>query len=99
VFRQPKAGFFAPIDYWLAYDLRDRVVELLSARQVRERGLFRPEVVHRMIEQHRRGARDWSMQIWQLLSLELWARTFLDGSGAQSASSSPSLLASTVGHA
>jgi asparagine synthase (glutamine-hydrolysing) len=83
VMRQPKAGFAAPVDYWLAHDLCPMVDDLLSESQVRSRGLFRPEVVRAYIDEHRRGAEDWSMQIWQLLTLEIWMQLFLDG-GAKS---------------
>ena len=79
VLRQPKAGFAAPVDYWLAHDLRPMVDDLLSTSQVRRRGLFRPEVVGRYVDEQRRGAEDWSMQIWQLLTLEIWMQLFLDG--------------------
>src|SRR5467141_432847 len=79
VLGQPKAGFAAPVDYWLAHDLRPMVDDLLSESQVRRRGLFRPEVVRTYIDEHRRGAEDWSMQIWQLLTLEIWMQLFLDG--------------------
>jgi asparagine synthase (glutamine-hydrolysing) len=83
VMRQPKAGFAAPVDYWLAHDLRPLVDDLLSESQVRRRGLFRPEEVRRYVDEHRRGAEDWSMQIWQLLTLEIWMQLFMDG-GARS---------------
>jgi asparagine synthase (glutamine-hydrolysing) len=83
VLRQPKAGFAAPVDYWLAHELRPMVDDLLSESQVRKRGLFRPEEVRRYVDEHRRGAEDWSMQIWQLLTLEIWTQLFLDG-GARS---------------
>jgi asparagine synthase (glutamine-hydrolysing) len=79
VMRQPKAGFAAPVDYWLAHDLRPMVDDLLSEARVRRRGLFRPEVVRLYIDEHRRGSEDWSMQIWQLLTLEIWMQLFLDG--------------------
>jgi asparagine synthase (glutamine-hydrolysing) len=79
VLQQPKAGFAAPVDYWLAHDLREMVDDLLSESRVRERGLFRPAQVRAFIDEHRSGAQDWSMQIWQFLTLELWMQTFLDG--------------------
>jgi asparagine synthase (glutamine-hydrolysing) len=79
VLRQPKAGFAAPVDYWLAHDLRPMVDDLLSESQLRRRGLFRPEVVRKYIDEHRRGREDWSMQIWQFLTLEIWMQLFLDG--------------------
>ncbi len=93
VFRRPKRGFFAPVDYWLASDLRAMVDDLLSESRLRRRGLFRPEAVRALVEEHRSGARDWSLQIWQLLTLELWMETFLDGNADEAAdkySSEPS---------
>jgi len=57
-------------------NLRPMVDDLLSERQVRKRGLFRPEVVRRYVNEQRRGAEDWSMQIWQLLTLEIWMHFF-----------------------
>jgi asparagine synthase (glutamine-hydrolysing) len=78
VLQQRKAGFGAPADYWLANDLREMVDDLLNPRQIADRGLFRPAAVQKLIEQQRSGRQDWSMQLWQLLTLELWQRTFLD---------------------
>jgi asparagine synthase (glutamine-hydrolysing) len=78
VLRQPKAGFAAPADYWLANDLREMTDDLLSESRIRERGLFRPEAVAKLIKEHRDGRQDWSMQLWQFLTLELWAQNFLD---------------------
>jgi asparagine synthase (glutamine-hydrolysing) len=83
VLSQPKAGFAAPVDYWLAHDLKDMVDDLLSESRVRQRGLFRPEAVQAFVEEHRSGRQDWSMQIWQLLTLELWSQAFLDGGAKQ----------------
>jgi asparagine synthase (glutamine-hydrolysing) len=82
VLRQPKAGFAAPVDYWLAHDLREMVDDLLSDTNIRKRGLFRPEAVRCFVDEHRNGTEDWSMQIWQFLTLENWMRIFLDA-GAQ----------------
>ena len=45
VLSQPKAGFAAPIDYWLANDLKEMTDDLLSESRIRQRGLFRPEAV------------------------------------------------------
>ena len=80
VLRQPKAGFAAPTDYWLANDLREMTDDLLSESRLRGRGLFRPEGVRKLIAEHRAGDQDWSMQIWQFLTLELWMQNFMDRS-------------------
>jgi asparagine synthase (glutamine-hydrolysing) len=78
VLRQKKAGFGAPVDYWLANDLREMVDDLLDEPRIRRRGLFRPETVRSWVREHRAGSRDWSMQIWQLITFELWMQTFMD---------------------
>ncbi len=83
VLRQPKAGFAAPVDYWLAHDLKEMTDDLLSESRLRDRGLFRPQAVRAFVDEHRRGEQDWSMQIWQFLTLELWMQTFLDGGAKQ----------------
>ena len=83
VLRQPKAGFAAPVDYWLANDLREMVDDLLGETAVRQRGLFEPKAIRRFIDEQRSGAEDWSMQIWQFLTLENWMRVFLDGGARQ----------------
>ena len=79
VLEQKKAGFAAPVDYWLANELREMVDDLLSEERVARRGLFEPEEVRRLVREQREGRADWSMQLWQLLTLELWMQAFLDG--------------------
>jgi asparagine synthase (glutamine-hydrolysing) len=74
-----KAGFGAPIRSWLRGALRPMVDDLLSEETVRRRGLFRPEEVRRVIEANLAGREDYNLQVFQLLTLELWQRTFIDG--------------------
>ena len=74
----PKAGFGAPHDHWLTNDLKEMVDDLLSDDEIRRRGIFNPGSVRTLVREHREGRRDWSYQVWQLLTLELWQRTFLD---------------------
>src|SRR5439155_17544239 len=78
VLAQPKAAFAAPIDYWLANELREMTDDLLSESRLRQRGIFRAEAVRNFVNEHRHGKQDWSMQIWQFLTLELWMQQFLD---------------------
>ena len=78
VLSAPKAGFGAPHDHWLTNDLKEMVDDLLSDDEIRRRGIFDPGRVRTLVREHREGRRDWSFQVWQLLTLELWQRTFLD---------------------
>lgn len=83
VLRQRKAGFGAPISRWLRTELREMASDLLGEASVRGRGLFRPAEVNRLVREHHLGRQDHSLQIWQLLTLELWMRTFIDEPRAQ----------------
>ncbi|HJQ68474.1 MAG TPA: asparagine synthase (glutamine-hydrolyzing) [Blastocatellia bacterium] len=78
VLEQKKAGFGAPADYWLAHDLREMVDDLLSEQRLSGRGLFNPAAVRRLVDEQRSGREDWSLQIWQFLTLELWMQRFID---------------------
>src|SRR2546423_2008688 len=73
-----KAGFGAPVRSWLRGALRPLVDDLLSAENVRRRGLFRPAEVQRIINANLLGREDYNLQVFQLLTLELWQRAFLD---------------------
>jgi asparagine synthase (glutamine-hydrolysing) len=73
-----KAGFGAPVRSWLRGALRPMVAELLSEANVRARGLFRPAEVRRIINANLSGREDYNLQVFQLLTLELWQRTFMD---------------------
>lgn len=73
-----KAGFGAPVRSWLRGALRPLVDDLLSEETVRRRGLFRPQEIRRIIAANISGREDYNLQVFQLLTLELWHRAFVD---------------------
>ena len=73
-----KAGFGAPIRSWLRGPLRPLVNDLLSEETIKRRGMFRPKEVKRVIDANFSGREDNNLQVFQLLGLELWHRTFVD---------------------
>ena len=75
---RPKASFGAPIRSWISNDLKDMVDDLLSKENVDRRGLFNFEFINKMIDNDRRGIDDNAYQIYQLLTVELWCREYLD---------------------
>lgn len=81
---RPKAGFGAPVEYWLRAELRDWANDLLSADQLRRDQFFDPRVVGRMLHEHGTGQRSWASQLWALLMFQAWRdnlakSTFRDG--------------------
>ena len=73
-----KMGFGVPLDHWFRHDLRDLAHDTLLGQRARTRGLFRPEAVARLLEEHARGRAAWQYHLWNLLVLELWFQTFID---------------------
>jgi asparagine synthase (glutamine-hydrolysing) len=85
IIHRKKAGFSAPIRAWLVRDLREAVEDLLSERNIRSRGYFEYSQVRRLIDDNLSGREDNSLKIFQLLTLELWHRAFIDAGIAVSA--------------
>jgi asparagine synthase (glutamine-hydrolysing) len=79
---RPKQGFGVPLASWLRNDLRELSRDVLTDRMARSRGLFRHQVVSRLLDEHDRG-RDHSARIWALIQFELWHRTFIDDPAAR----------------
>ncbi|HEY0322872.1 MAG TPA: asparagine synthase (glutamine-hydrolyzing) [Pyrinomonadaceae bacterium] len=76
--KRSKMGFGVPIGYWLRGEMQPFLRETLLSEKALARGLFRPEVVNRLVEQHTSGERDYAHQLWTLLMLELWFERFID---------------------
>lgn len=73
-----KMGFGVPVGNWFRGEMRPFVRELLLAEKAMNRGIARPEVIRRYVDDHTNGKRDHAFQIWTLLMLELWFQRFID---------------------
>jgi asparagine synthase (glutamine-hydrolysing) len=73
---RPKRGFNVPIGSWLCGSLRTFMCETLSPAEVRGQGLFDVKVVTRLIDEHLAGVRDNSYELWSLIVLMVWWRSF-----------------------
>jgi asparagine synthase (glutamine-hydrolysing) len=67
-----KRGFSIPAAAWLRGELAPVAREILSNAALREQGIFRPETVARLMENHMSGREDQSRQLWGLLCFALW---------------------------
>jgi asparagine synthase (glutamine-hydrolysing) len=81
---RPKQGFGVPIQEWINDQLRDRIRETLREQRTRERGYVEERYVQRLLDEHGRGRRDHSAQLWALFMLEQWHRVFMDDSAGAS---------------
>ncbi len=69
---RPKQGFAVPMARWLNHELKDLVVEKLSAGYLKQQGIFKPEFVLRLLTEHQTGRRNNAKLIWNLLAFQLW---------------------------
>jgi asparagine synthase (glutamine-hydrolysing) len=78
IIRRPKAGFGAPYRKWLRYDLHEMWDELTSETALRRRGWFDFDGVKEIRKLSQTGNIDLYMLQWAILTIELWARQFID---------------------
>ncbi len=83
ILHRPKQGFGVPMQQWINSELRDMISDVVTDRRTLERGYFEPKQIEVLFDEHRRGRRDHSMQLWTLFMLELWHRRYADVSAAQ----------------
>ena len=79
VLYRPKRGFGVPIGAWMRTQLDGMVQELLLSAGSRSGHFLNRDYVARLIRLHQRG-RAMDLQLWTLVSFELWCRCFLDPS-------------------
>jgi len=75
---RPKASFGAPIRSWISGDLKQMVDDLLSKERVEKRNIFNYEFIKKMIDDDREDREDNAYKIYQLLTVELWFKAYID---------------------
>jgi asparagine synthase (glutamine-hydrolysing) len=78
ILNRPKMGFEVPLAEWFRTDLRDMPATILLDETARARGMFRPEEVGRLIDEHLDRSANHASKLWALVQLELWIRTYID---------------------
>ena len=79
VIDRPKMGFGIPINDWFAGELQPMARDTLLSQRARERGLFNPVEVDRLMSDHVSGRELHGYRLWALLCLELWFCEVVDG--------------------
>ncbi len=72
-----KHGFAVPLGRWFRGKLGGFVRDLLLTKRSRERGIFNPAAIENLVRSHEEGRR-LDLEVWTLLSFELWCRAFVD---------------------
>ncbi|HTS19758.1 MAG TPA: asparagine synthase (glutamine-hydrolyzing) [Verrucomicrobiae bacterium] len=77
VLTRKKAGFPVPYGTWLRNGLKERVEDILLSPQAASRGYFRTSEIRHLLQQDSRSGK-LGKEIFSLLVIELWHRTFMD---------------------
>jgi asparagine synthase (glutamine-hydrolysing) len=77
ILRRRKRGFGLPIHRWMRKELAAMSRDTLLDGTARNRGLFAPAAVEDLLTAHARGEPH-GHQIWNMMMLELWFRSFID---------------------
>lgn len=76
---RPKMGFSVPVANWLREDLREMVYDMLLSSRALQRGYFESKEITKLLHEHSTRQVDHGAKLWDLLMLEIWHRTFIDG--------------------
>ena len=74
VLYRDKMGFGVPMAGWLRKELKEMAADVLLPKQ--DDGLLNAVLVERMWDEHQRGLRDRSTELWALFMFRLWQRKF-----------------------
>jgi asparagine synthase (glutamine-hydrolysing) len=78
IISRPKAGFGAPYRKWLRRDLAELWGDLTNVSGVKRRGWFDHAALQDARRRSQTGRDDLYMLQWAVLTVELWARQFID---------------------
>jgi asparagine synthase (glutamine-hydrolysing) len=73
-----KMGFGVPVGKWFRGEMKGFVREILLSETSLRRGIIKPEMLRKYVDEHTSGDRDHAFRIWALLMLELWHQRFID---------------------
>jgi asparagine synthase (glutamine-hydrolysing) len=80
LYRQ-KQGFAIPLGQWFRGKWKDDLLAILLEPTTLQRGYFDENGVRALMNEHIRGRRDRSRELWLLLVFELWQRNFVAKAG------------------
>ena len=79
ILKRSKIGFPTPLRRWFRETFRPLLDEFVTGRRTGARGLFQPEFLRQLVQEHAAGTADHTERLWTLVNFEMWQRHFLDG--------------------
>ena len=79
ILNRSKMGFPTPLRRWFQSEFRPMLDEFVVGERALARGLFQPDFLRRLVQEHTAGSVDHTERLWTLVNFEMWQRQFLDG--------------------
>lgn len=76
ILNKKKVGLEMPYSRWLKNELNDLLMRYCGPQRMAEIGLFRPEAVKSLIEEHVEGRHDHGRALWGLLNYMMWVEAY-----------------------
>ncbi|MEZ5777497.1 MAG: asparagine synthase (glutamine-hydrolyzing) [Paracoccaceae bacterium] len=77
ILNKKKVGLEMPYSRWLKNELRDLMMKYLGPENISRTGLFRPDAVQALIDDHLNGKRDNGRPLWGLLNYMMWHELYI----------------------
>jgi asparagine synthase (glutamine-hydrolysing) len=77
ILNKKKVGLEMPYSHWLKYELNDLLTSYLGPERISETGLFRPEAVQALVDDHLAGRVDHGRALWGLLNYMMWLELYI----------------------
>jgi len=78
LFERPKMGFGIPIEKWFRGELKEMLLDYLSASRLKKEGLFDSNCVDTHLKAHLSGKANHQRRLWALLMWEMWRERWLN---------------------
>jgi asparagine synthase (glutamine-hydrolysing) len=72
-----KVGLEMPYSRWFKNELKDLLVRYLGPTNIAQRGLFKPQSIQTLIDEHLTGLRDNGRALWGLLNYMVWLDLYI----------------------
>ena len=77
ILNKKKVGLEIPYSKWFKNELRDLVTRYLGPMNITERGLFKPEAVQSLVDEHLAGRHDHGRALWGLMNYMVWLELYI----------------------
>ncbi|MEQ8767454.1 MAG: asparagine synthase-related protein [Planctomycetota bacterium] len=79
IIERPKSGMRVPVHFWCQGELKHYLKKILSPKEVRRVGIFRPERVQQLLAYDtEEGPGRYGLRLWMLMTFEIWRRLVID---------------------